>query len=656
MIQRKTLTYLTILSLILIMFLTTRVTANSEDIGQKILSSSSEEGINFEVTIPLQNLELETETSGQTEYIQIALPSANKIAQPGAPELPVVTETIAVPFGAGLEIKVVPGKARTRIIDADIIPAPTYTADWGEPVDGNLLDHFPDVVQSIQPDTDIYTKDQSYPGVLGEITNTGVIRQQRIAGLSLYPVQYNPVTRELTIYETLQVEVKFKGGAVASQRSSEAKSPYFESIFNQTLLNYDGSQLLRMPISEQMDLEKAGITSGVSPWIPPDPSWRIKVREDGFYQLSYSELQGAGLDVDNLDPQTFQLFHMDKQVAIHVETVLIDEFSTGDSLLFYGQAIDSKYTQDNVYWLTYGSETGPYLRMPDRDVAPDSAAQAQYFSSSLEFDPNQYYWTGAPGDDEFERFFWDFITNYADWTYNFPISESWDSWDGSGILDMALAGFTHIDGISPDHHAEIYLNDFLVAERYWDGQTWAELQDHTIPPGILLPGTNQLKVSLPLDTGASKDFVYLDGFQLTYPKVFSAVNDELAFSYDIIEAVQFQIQDFTSSSIALFDINDPYNVTQLINTDIQFDDPTYSTSFEEDGGIGNKSYWAAEPSTYKTVESIELDSPSDLQSTSNAADHISITHADFLTQAESSGSIQKQPGVAHSRGGRPGHL
>jgi len=643
--HRKIITILTILSLIWIMPVVTGVIAFSDNGGQTSLINSSVDGVHFEVSVPHQYLELDTVTSGQTEYVRISLPTASKIAHPGAPELPFLTETIAVPFDAVLEIKVIPGKSQTRTVAADVIPAPTNTADWGEPEEGILLDHFPEVIQEIIPDIDIYTKDQNYPGILGDVSNIGVIRQQRIAGITLYPVQYNPVKQELTIYETLQVEVTFKGGTISSQRTTEADSPYFESLFNQTLLNYDGSQSLRMPVSQQMASERAGITPMAIPWTPPDPAWRVKVREDGFYQLTFSELQTAGLDVDNLDPQTFQLFNMGEQVAIHVETALIDEFNPGDSLLFYGQAVENKYTQDNVYWLTYGSGTGPYLRMPERDVTADGAAQAQFFTTTSEFEDNQWYWTGAPGGDDLERYFLDLITNFSDWTYSFTIDSPWDSWDGSGILDMALAGFTHFDAVSPDHHAEIYLNDMLIAEGYWDGQTWQTLIDEAIPPGTLVPGSNQMKVSLPLDTGATKDYVYIDWFNITYPRAFIAVNDELEFSYDITDAVQFKLEGFSSSSIALFDISDPTLVTQLINTDIQFEDPTYSLAFEENGGSGIKAYWTSETSTYDTVEAIEVDTPSDLQSELNTADHITITHAEFLTQAGDLAAFRSSQGL-----------
>jgi hypothetical protein len=48
-------------------------------------------------------------------------------------------------------------------------------------------------------------------------------------------------------------------------------------------------------------------------------------------------------------------------VAIAVESALPDQFSPEDSILFYAQATQSKYTSENIYWLTFGNEVG--LRM-----------------------------------------------------------------------------------------------------------------------------------------------------------------------------------------------------------------------------------------------------------------------------------------------------
>ncbi len=49
-----------------------------------------------------------------------------------------------------------------------------------------------------------------YPGALAEVASDGIVRQQRVAGIAAYPVQYRPGTRELTVYESLTIRLTFR--------------------------------------------------------------------------------------------------------------------------------------------------------------------------------------------------------------------------------------------------------------------------------------------------------------------------------------------------------------------------------------------------------------------------------------------------------------
>jgi hypothetical protein len=98
------------------------------------------------------------------------------------------------------------------------------------------------------------------------------------------------------------------------------------------------------------------------------PRYRLPVVQEGMYQLSYDDLQVAGLPVDGLDPRRLQLFNGGSEVRIHVPGQDDGSFDPGDLIIFYGQGLDTKYSDTNVYWLTYGQAEG--LRMPSRDGTP----------------------------------------------------------------------------------------------------------------------------------------------------------------------------------------------------------------------------------------------------------------------------------------------
>jgi len=56
-------------------------------------------------------------------------------------------------------------------------------------------------------DPKIYAGTAGYPGALAGVTGDAVLRQQRVAGISVYPAQYRPDTRQLTVYESLRVSI-----------------------------------------------------------------------------------------------------------------------------------------------------------------------------------------------------------------------------------------------------------------------------------------------------------------------------------------------------------------------------------------------------------------------------------------------------------------
>ena len=58
----------------------------------------------------------------------------------------------------------------------------------------------------------------------------------------------------------------------------------------------------------------------------------------------------------------------------------------------------------------------------------------------------------------------------------------------------------------------------------------------------------------------------------------------------------------------------------------------YSVLFQETIAAPTD-YWILAEGTYRTVEAIKADTPSDLASTANGADHIILTHSAFQTQA-----------------------
>lgn len=594
------------------------------------LLEAGEDGLTFTVSVPWQALSVEPVELDGESFSRLSMPSYHNMTEAGMPALPFLTRHIAIPFGVTLELHVSPGRAHTRQLEYPLQPAPTQifseeiSIENGQPLDTTQM------ILAYPQDRSVYSKMSAFPGNLAEVTNIGQMRQQRIAGISIFPVQYEPMAGQYLVYESLQVEVRFRGSPSTALGAPRQESPYYEAVFADLLMNYEQSLAWRMPGSEQERLDRAStVISSTLPWDPPEPGWRISISQDGLYQLSYAELAQAGLDLPNLNPLTLQLFNLGEEVAIFVTGEDDEHFDEGDAILFYGQSISNKYSSENIYWLTYGNEQG--LRMSTRDVTPLGAAQALSGEAQRLFEVNTFYLDRIPGDDMLERYHWSNVTNSSQFSYEFDLFEVGD---GSGKFSLELAGISSNDSVTLDHHAVIKLNGTQIGDLFWDGKSWMTLHED-LPANLLLEGQNTLSINLPGDTGAGLDWIVVDRAALAYDRLLTAQDDLLVYTYDLAQETLFELAGFTSADVILLDISTPSQPRWLENFAIGFDDPTYTLAFQDGSTIsGLVNYLAVEGDSLLPVEAITQDHPSNLGSGEHGADHIIITPADFFSQAE----------------------
>ncbi len=642
-----------IIAAMFLSFLVPPVKAETTLHDEIIMLSSSESGLKFEVVVPWKALLQESVTEDGCSYSNIHLPEWSNLSQEGAPALPFMTQAIGVPFGVSLSVKVVPGKSHTIELTAPVLPSATQEM-VNDPAGVGLETNAYTYV--IKPIPEIYDSDDTYPGTLAEIANDGVVRQQRIAGIGVYPVQYQPQSNMLVIYESLLVEVIFEGKPTITRGTAQVESDVYESLFQSTLMNYEEARSWRSLSEKVKYLESAAGSiqvlsdAGTLPWQPPEPGWRVSIDEDGLYKLTYTELQIAGFPVDLIDPQTFQMYYLGDEIAIQVIGEDDTSFDEGDAIIFYGQGIDSKYTEENVYWLTYGNTVG--LRMEIRDGTPLGENVPPYYQAGLELEENINYRSNLPGDDELERFYWDIIHTSIDptWSHDFYLEEPYV---GAGSLQIALFGSLQVAAINPDHHAIVSINGTQVADVEWDGFTWAGggFVEAEIPEGLLAPGLNTLTVFLPNDTGHISDFIFVDWAKINYLNTFSVNtgDDALAFSYENSGTWKFQVSGFNSDALDAYDVSNPWEVAVFDRDSLIIENTgsDYRVSFEDEI-VSEKAYWVATDSSITTVLASEIseDTPSNLQLTAHQADYILITHQAFIEEAATLSAYRASQGMS----------
>jgi len=604
------------------------------------------------INVDWRTLSTEILNTEKEMFTEVLLPGWQNFNQPGKPSLPFLTQAFGVPYGVDLGINVIPGKSHTITLPAPVLPSISQVLSQNLPSDDPGVMLFDYV---IEPDALIYELDHPYPDELAEITNDGTLRQQRIASLGISPVQYDPLTQSLRIYESFVIEVLFEGNPAEYLAVADVESDIYESIFESQLANYQqakhwrANSEVRAQFTNEAPEQVSGQTATANPWLPPDPSWRVVVRETGFYQLTYETLDAVGLPVDSIVPQTIQMFYHGEEIAIQVSGDADGVFDPTDAIIFYGQGIASKYTTDNVYWLTYGNEAG--LRMEIRDGTPVGNSVPTHYSAQLHLEEDNLYRSILPGEDELERFYWEYIYTPVTptWSQEFTLEEPYD---GTSTLQIALFGSLNVDAFNPDHHAIISLNGTQIADVEWDGLTWANdgFVEAEIPIGVLQPGVNTLTVFLPNDTGAGLDFVFVDWVKILFANTFSAITGEdyLPFSYDAPGTWKFQVSGFSTEALSAYDVSNPLEVAVIDNDTLVIEDTgfDYQVSFE-DQIVSEKKYWVLADSTIQTISVSDIveDMPSNLQSTAHRVDYILISHPAFLAEAASLASYRASHGL-----------
>lgn len=599
-----------------------------------LVLSSDETSFSFEVQIPWQNLNFENVVDENGVFTRVSMPEWELISEPGAPALPYLTKIIGVPFEAEITLEVTTGNNHIVKLPSAIKPVVIQEVDWSKPPTSKGSIAIPNVTEVVKPNYQFYGNSSVYPGSLAEVISDGVLREQRVASIAVYPVQFAPADNSLIIYETMQITVHFGNFGSDPNSLVVPDAQTYESIFEQMLENYEQAKSWRRSsaeISNQFQDASNSFEEGldlVNDWTPPSQAWRVSISQEGFYQLTYEELDTAGLPVSSLDPRKFSLYNMGSAVAIEVVGESNGQFEPGESIIFYGQAIKNKYSEQNAYWLVVGDSNG--LRMSTRDGNPSGAEIPLAYTATKQFEENQVYVTLTPGDDAFERFLWTsiFATSPKSWTHTFSLLAPSS---GSGKLTLNLLGYLS-NNINPDHHVQVKINNVLLGESWWDGVSWNNLE-LPIAAGLLTAGSNTLTVTCPNDTGVGYDLIFIDSMTLEYPNSFTAENNRLPFSYRAAGTWQFQVNGFMTDQLVVYDVSNPFSPTKITKSEVIPVGSQFVVKFQDI--VSNESnFYATASSAFLNVDDIEQDTPSNLHSLTNGADYIVIAHNSFMTLAQ----------------------
>ncbi|MEJ5308323.1 MAG: C25 family cysteine peptidase [Anaerolineae bacterium] len=596
-------------------------TPDNEPPGVRVVASDAG-SITLELITPAYRLAQNEDDFGPCT--QLVVDGYSGTGASGAPELPVKGTMVGIPAQ---------GEATLTVVEVEAITAPeTYAiCPVGRPIVETSPSDEPLRYQGEERvrDAIIYATAGFTPTEPAVLLSTGFIRSQRVAQLQFRPFQYNPVTGQLRFARRIRVQLTFdtvmaRSAQIASAASAATTGTVdegaFEEVLRTSLVNYEGARGWRAAPQQRP-------ATNVAQWPLSDEAYKILVDADGIYQLTYTDLIAAGVPVNTLDPRTLKLHNQGIQVAIYVEGEADGVFNTSDYVLFYGQKMTTKYTDVNVYWLTWGGESG--LRMGTSDGTPGGAAVPEYFRTTQRIEQNRIYQAPRPSGPDNDHWYWYFVwattpqTFTASFSLTHPLTTSM-----SAIVSGLFKGYDAI----PQHHTRVYLNGVLI-----DDATWAPADTYTftavIPQSILINGTNTISVSAPLDGGISADQFLINWFEITYNQRYIAAEDMLVFSGDTAGTWEYHVDAFTVNDIAVFDVSTPVYPIRILGGSVVPTDSTYKVIFQQTIPAARE-YIALTSAQRRTPKAIVADVPSDLLLPTNGADYIMIAHSSLITPVQ----------------------
>lgn len=120
-------------------------------------------------------------------YQSLSIPEAEVIIQEGLPQVPIITKLIAIPDCDDVSLNITPTN-EIVLMDYNILPAPRLEKK-------KLQDGTERIEYMFEKDKLIYSTNTEFPGKYGEIIETGYCRDQKVARVAIYPVQFNPIAK-----------------------------------------------------------------------------------------------------------------------------------------------------------------------------------------------------------------------------------------------------------------------------------------------------------------------------------------------------------------------------------------------------------------------------------------------------------------------------
>lgn len=305
---------------------------------------------------------------------------------------------------------------------------------------------------------------------------------------------------------------------------------------------------------------------------------------------------------------------------------------------FYAEAIDSPYTDENVYLLKKGRRTGV---RPKGGRKPAPVEMQSGFITRLHLEQDRSPTTGFFDNLNVDFWMWEYlmphVPGYRERSFDLTLPHMVPG--TAGQVTVNLQGASHAE-----HRVEVRVNGAYLGEVAFNGIA-PHSRVFAADQGVFFTGANTITLTTvePLD-GTSA--VYLNSFDFSYEKAYIPSDDRLFFTGDTNDTVS--IEGFAQMP-RVYDVSDPARVPRIQAVTVD----------RAPGGEYRISLKPKKPETRYlavgegmlaefTSDSLAILLESDLMNTAQTSDYLVIAPAELLAPARRLADYRRSRGLEAS--------
>jgi CSLREA domain-containing protein len=361
------------------------------------------------------------------------------------------------------------------------------------------------------------------------------------------------------------------------------------------------------------------------------PAVKLFVRRAGWHRVTRAALEDVGLS-HSADPARLQLYADGEEVALRLDEPAWQ--AGAGAVEFYGTGLDTPSTDTRVYWLVEGVGPGRRIR-PGKLTAPAGggwqsnvvvngpvvgADFPRSFTYTLELKERLVYFA-ALLNGEGENFFGR-VVGPAGLAQALDVRHVDREVEVPAQLRLALQGVTNVA-----HEVLVELNGLPLGAVSFAGRERAAVE-FQLSPSQLREGANELRLR---GAGGASDVSLTDYARLNYTRLLRADADRLWFPGH--GGAHVRVEGFTTPDVRVVDVTDPAHVEEL-NVAVEPAGDSRGGGFvatvtPRAGTFGARTLLAFTGARVEEAAEARPNAPSNLVSTTNAADYLVVTRADL---------------------------